>query len=160
MVGVEEHLPDADTSGARPLPQEEWVRSEYDVRGLSEELAGLGADVVVEPGVGILADLGDGAFDRAVDAARDADVVVLAVGGSSAWFVGDRTEGEASDSLSIHLPAVQQRLIEAVTALGRPTVAVIVQGRPYVLPESLLEPSTPWSAPPTTVSVASWPWRG
>lgn len=139
MVGVEEHLPAADTSGNEALPQEEWVRSEYGVKGLSEELAALGADVIVEPGTGILADLGDEAFGRAVDAAKNADVVVLAVGGSSAWFVGDRTEGEASDSLSIHLPAIQQKLIDAVTATGTPTVVVLVAGRPYVLPPALLD---------------------
>ena len=95
--------------------------------------------MIVEPGTGILADLGDEAFDRAIDAARNADVVVLAVGGASAWFIGDRTEGEASDSLSIHLPAIQQKLIDAVIATGTPTVVVLVQGRPYVLPTALLE---------------------
>ena len=95
--------------------------------------------VTVEPGTGIMAELDDAAFDRAVDAARDADMVVLAVGGASAWFVGDRTEGEASDSLSIDLPPVQQRLIDAVAALGKPTVAVLVHGRPYVLPPALLD---------------------
>ena len=139
MVGVEDYLPAADTSGDAPLPQEDWVRHDYGVRGLSEELAAAGADVVAEPGTGIVAALGEEAFDRAVAAARAADVVVLAVGGASAWFVGDRTEGEASDSLSIELPEVQVRLIEAVVALGRPTVAVLVQGRPYVLPPALLQ---------------------
>ena len=139
MVGVEDYLPAGDTSGDAPLPQEEWVRHDYGVGGLSDELAALGADVVAEPGTGIVAELGDEAFERAVAAARDADVVVLAVGGASAWFVGDRTEGEASDSLSIELPAIQRRLIDAVIALGKPTVAVLVQGRPYVLPGSLLE---------------------
>ena len=139
MVGIEEHLPAADTSGKTPLPAEEWVRSEYGVKGLSEEIEALGAHVTVEPGTGILADLDDDAFAWAVDAAQDADVIVLAVGGASAWFVGDRTEGEASDSLSIQLPVVQQRLIDAIAALGKPTVAVLVHGRPYVLPESLLD---------------------
>ncbi len=139
MVGIEEHMPAPDPSRQAPLPQEAWVRSEYDVKGLSEEIEALGALVTVEPGTGILADLDDGAFERAVEAAREAEVVVLAVGGASAWFHGDRTEGEASDSLSIHLPAVQQRLIEAVVSVGRPTVAVIVHGRPYVLPQALLD---------------------
>lgn len=137
MVGMEDYMPTADTTAARPLPQEEWVRSEYGVVGLDEELTALGATVVTEPGVGLIKDLEDGAFDRAVAAAGDADVVVLAVGGASAWFVGDRTEGEASDSLSIELPAVQRRLIDAVTALGKPTVVVLVHGRPYILPEAL-----------------------
>lgn len=139
MVGMEEYMPESQASAEKPLTQEEWVRSEYGVKGLAEELSALGAAVVVEPGTGILNELEDDAFDRAVDAARDADTVVLAVGGASAWFVGDRTEGEASDSLSIELPAVQRRLIDAIIALGKPTVAVLIQGRPYVLPASLLE---------------------
>jgi beta-glucosidase-like glycosyl hydrolase len=139
MVGVEDYLPTQDTSGNVPLPQEEWVRHDYAVIGLADEFAARGASVVVEPGTGIVAELGDEAFARAVQAARGADVVVLAVGGASAWFVGDRTEGEASDSLSIELPAIQRRLIDEVTALGKPTVVVLVTGRPYVLQPSLQE---------------------
>ncbi|QNG38803.1 beta-glucosidase [Geodermatophilaceae bacterium NBWT11] len=139
MVGMEDYLPTADTSTAKPLTQEEWVRDHYGVRGLAEELGDRGLTVVAEAGTGIVADLGEEAFERAVSAARAADVVVLAVGGASAWFVGDRTEGEASDSLSIELPEVQRRLVDAVTALGKPTVVVLVQGRPYVLPPALLD---------------------
>jgi beta-glucosidase-like glycosyl hydrolase len=146
MVGVEEYLPATDPSAPEPLPQEAWVREEYGVRGLAGELSALGASVTVEPGTGIVKELGADAFARAVDAARDADVVVLAIGGASAWFVGDRTEGEASDSLSVELPAAQRRLIDAIAALGKPTVAVIVQGRPYVLPAPLLEASAVISA--------------
>ncbi len=74
--------------------------------------------------------------------------------GASAWFVGDRTEGEASDSLSIDLPAVQRRLIDAVIALGKPTVVVLVTGRPYVLPASLLERRRHRPARRTTASAA------
>ncbi len=139
MVGIDDYLPEGDTSGETPPPQEEWARSEYDVKGLSEEIEARGATVTVEPGTGIMMELDAESFDRAVDAARNADVVILAVGGASAWFVGDRTEGEASDSLSIHLPPVQQRLIDAVAALGKPTIAVVVHGRAYVLPPALLD---------------------
>lgn len=138
MVGVEDYLPSADNSGERPLPQEEWVRKDYGVKGLAEELAARGATVVAEPGTGIAADIDEAAFKRAVDAAREADVVILAVGGASAWFIGDRTEGEASDSLSIELPEPQRRLISAVTALGKTTVVVLVAGRPYIMPADLL----------------------
>ncbi len=139
MVGMDEYMPTADSSGKVPLAQDAWVRSEYGVKGLADELADLGATVVCEPGTALLSELDPEAFTRAVDAARDADVVVLAVGGASAWFQGERTEGEASDSLSIELPAVQRRLVAEVMALGRPTVAVVVQGRPIVLPADLLQ---------------------
>ena len=67
-------------------------------------------------------------------AAREADVVVLALGGASLWFTGERTEGEASDTADITLPAAQVRLAEAVAATGKPMVVVLVQGRAYALP--------------------------
>ena len=68
----------------------------------------------------------------AVAAAQKADVVILAVGGRSAWS-GERTEGEGSDTANIDLPAQQVELINAVTAVGKPTVAVVSMGRPYAL---------------------------
>ena len=69
--------------------------------------------------------------------ARQADVAVLALGGASLWFGGERTEGEASDTADIELPAAQVRLAEAVIATGTPVVLVLVQGRAYTLPRSL-----------------------
>ena len=60
---------------------------------------------------------------------------VLALGGASLWFVGERTEGENSDSADIALPAAQTELAEAVAATGKPLVVVLVQGRAYALPE-------------------------
>ena len=80
-------------------------------------------------------DLDGAELDRAVAAAWEADVVVLALGGASLWFAGERTEGEGSDSADIALPAAQVRLAEAVVATGIPTVVVLVQGRAYTLPE-------------------------
>jgi beta-glucosidase len=53
----------------------------------------------------------------AVTAARNADVVILAVGGRSAWS-NERTEGEGSDTANKDLPPQQVELINAVTALG------------------------------------------
>ena len=72
-------------------------------------------------------------------AAREADVVVLALGGASLWFTGERTEGEASDTADITLPAAQVRLAEAVAATGTPIVVVLVQGRAYALPKVIQE---------------------
>jgi beta-xylosidase len=68
----------------------------------------------------------------AVAAARDADVVILAIGGRSSWS-GRRTEGEGSDTANVDLPAQQVALIDAVTAVGKPTVAVLSMGHPYTL---------------------------
>jgi beta-glucosidase-like glycosyl hydrolase len=68
----------------------------------------------------------------AVAAARNADVVILTVGGRSAWS-GERTEGEGSDTANMDLPSQQVELINAVTAVGKPTIAVISMGHPYTL---------------------------
>ena len=68
----------------------------------------------------------------AVAAARNADVVILAVGGRSAWS-DERTEGEGSDTANKDLPPQQVELINAVTAVGKPTIAVISMGGPYAL---------------------------
>ncbi|MCR2803821.1 glycoside hydrolase family 3 N-terminal domain-containing protein [Paenibacillus soyae] len=69
----------------------------------------------------------DGGIEAAVAAASKADVVVLALGESSDM------SGEAASRLSIDLPEAQQRLAEAVVAVGKPVVLVLTNGRPLVL---------------------------
>src|SRR5689334_22522566 len=69
---------------------------------------------------------------EAVDAAKQADVVVMVLGLSS------RLEGEemnlpepgflGGDRVSIDLPARQQRLLESVAATGKPVVLVLLSG--------------------------------
>jgi beta-glucosidase len=68
-----------------------------------------------------------GGFDRAVAAARAADVVLLAVG------EGQNMSGEAQSRTEIGLPRVQQQLAELVAAAGRPTVVLLRHGRALVL---------------------------
>ena len=69
----------------------------------------------------------------AVAAAKAADTVILYVGGRAAWAGKDRTEGEGQDTANIDLPPQQVELITAVTAVGKPTVAVVAMGRPQGL---------------------------
>jgi len=71
-------------------------------------------------------------LDDAVAAARRADVVVLVLG------LSPRLEGEempvhipgfeGGDRTSLDLPAPQEQLMEAVTAVGKPTVLVLLNG--------------------------------
>lgn len=61
--------------------------------------------------------------------ARDADVVVLAVGEPSTL------SGEASSRADISLPAAQRELIHAVAATGTPVVVLLATGRPLVVEE-------------------------
>lgn len=86
-------------------------------------------------------------IDKAVRAARESDVVILALGGSSARdfrtsyestgaadatvkTVSDMEAGEGFDRASLSLMGYQQTLMEAVCATGKPVVLVLVQGRP------------------------------
>ncbi|MGW1271318.1 glycoside hydrolase family 3 N-terminal domain-containing protein [Streptomyces sp. NPDC002491] len=125
------------TSILEPADPEQLARTRYGARPLAEEIGGFARSVTVEPGCGLIHELGDEAIAAAVRAAEDSDVVVLALGGASLWFTGDRTEGEDSDTADISLPVVQTRLAEAVAATGKPLVVVLFQGRPYTLPEAV-----------------------
>jgi beta-glucosidase len=65
-------------------------------------------------------------FAEAVAAAAQADVVILSVGES-----GDMS-GEAKSRSNIHLPGVQEDLIRAIQATGKPVVVLINAGRPLI----------------------------
>lgn len=65
-------------------------------------------------------------FAQAVEAAKNADVVVMALGESY-----DMT-GEAKSKTDISLPGVQQQLFESVKAAGKPVVVVLLAGRPMI----------------------------
>lgn len=71
-------------------------------------------------------------FDEAVTAAKNADVVVLCLGEKRAWT------GENTSRSTIALPSVQEKLMEAVRAAGKPVVLVLSNGRPLDI--SALEP--------------------
>jgi beta-glucosidase len=66
-------------------------------------------------------------FAAAAEAAAAADVVVLALGESAAM------SGEASARSNINLPGVQEGLLAAVVAAGKPVTVVLFNGRPLTL---------------------------
>jgi len=68
----------------------------------------------------------------AVECARAADVAVVCVGDLAGLFQTG-TVGEGSDADSLGLPGVQQQLLDAVVATGKPVVVVLTSGRPYNL---------------------------
>ena len=67
-------------------------------------------------------------FSRAIAAAEQSDVVVLAVGESA------DLSGEAHSRAYLGLPGHQQELVEAIVATGKPVVAVVLCGRPLAIP--------------------------
>jgi beta-glucosidase len=63
----------------------------------------------------------------AVEAARDADAVVLVVGEAA------EMSGEAASRSLLDLPGHQMELVRAVHAAGKPTVVVLMNGRPLTI---------------------------
>lgn len=63
-------------------------------------------------------------IDEAVQAARNSEVAIVVLGDSS------RTVGESLSRTSLDLPGRQLELIQAVHALGKPVVVVLLNGRP------------------------------
>ncbi len=90
-----------------------------------------GAEITTVPGATV--DGTDtGGFAAAVEAARGADVVVLALGDRAGLF-GRGTSGEGCDAESLELPGVQRQLMEALLETGTPLVVTLLAGRPYAL---------------------------
>ncbi|WP_321300641.1 glycoside hydrolase family 3 N-terminal domain-containing protein [uncultured Sphaerochaeta sp.] len=75
-------------------------------------------------------------IEKAAKAASSADVTVLVVGDIAGLF-RQGTVGEGSDADSLRLPGVQEELLEAVLATGKPVVVVLVSGRPYTIHEAV-----------------------
>lgn len=86
----------------------------------------------------------------AVRLARESDLVILAVGGSSSRFAGARFDingaaevdgdvlmdcGEGIDCSMLQLPGQQECLCQAVLETGVPVVTVVIAGRPYAIPK-------------------------
>lgn len=95
--------------------------------GLERRL-GSKARVVTTPG-GRVNDSRDEEIAAAVATAREAEVVILALGEA----FGDTGEAQARSNLD--LPGRQMELARAVIALGKPTVVLVMAGRPLVLTE-------------------------
>ena len=68
----------------------------------------------------------------AVAAAEAADTVLLVLGDKAGHF-RTGSVGEGTDADDLHLPGVQDELAKAVLAVGKPTVLVLIAGRPPVL---------------------------
>ena len=63
-------------------------------------------------------------YARALELAQRSDLIILTVGED--YYMS----GEQASRVSLSLPGEQQKLIDAVTALGKPVVMVMVNGRP------------------------------
>ncbi|RYD82362.1 MAG: hypothetical protein EOP53_03950, partial [Sphingobacteriales bacterium] len=74
--------------------------------------------------------LGNGERDsinRAVDAAKNADVIIAVLGED------EKTVGESLSRTSLDLPGRQQQFLEALYATGKPVVLVLINGQPLTI---------------------------
>ncbi|MFE0537726.1 beta-glucosidase [Streptomyces nigra] len=89
------------------------------------------AEITAVRGTGV-ADGDLSGIAAAVEAARDAEVVVAVLGDRAGLF-GRGTSGEGCDAESLALPGAQQQLLDALLDSGTPVVTVLLAGRPYAL---------------------------
>ena len=73
-------------------------------------------------------DESDQEFQRALDVARNADVVIATMGELQYMT------GESASRASLELPGRQEELLKALTSLGKPVVLVLFNGRPLTIP--------------------------
>src|SRR6185369_4222623 len=78
------------------------------------------SEILPEP----LTDAERNEIDKAVQAARASDVAVVVLGDQSA------TVGESASRSSLDLPGRQLDLLQAVYATGKPTILILINGRP------------------------------
>jgi len=71
--------------------------------------------------------VGPNSIEEAMQAARSADVVILAIGETADM------SGEAASRTSLDLPGRQLELIHAIHSLGKPYAVVLMNGRPLTI---------------------------
>jgi beta-glucosidase len=94
---------------------------------LTQQVEAASGRLIYAEGADILT-LSDKGFPDAVAAAKQSDIVILALGEDAGWMTG-----EAGSRAHLDLPGKQQQLLEAVAATGKPVVLLVFSGRPLVL---------------------------
>jgi len=119
---------------------DKWVVSQWD--GLQNKV-GKNTKLLYAKGCEVDGDNKDG-FAEAIAAAKQADVVVLSI--------GERRDmsGEAKSRSDLHLPGVQEDLVKAIQATGKPVVVLVNAGRPLIFN---------WTADNVPAIVYTW-WLG
>lgn len=108
---------------------------EWAVRGHKEDVVDLrtaladrlNGNLLYAKGTDVQGD-SEAGFAAALEAARQADVVVMALG------EGRFMSGESTSRTNLGLPGNQLKLLQQVVATGKPVVLVLFNGRPLTLP--------------------------
>ncbi len=90
-------------------------------------------EVLYAPGLADDLDRSTSGFDQAVAAARQADVVILALGERAS------ISGESHSRAILDLPGAQNELVAAVASVGKPTMLVVQAGRPLTIARQIAE---------------------
>ncbi|MCC9063066.1 glycoside hydrolase family 3 N-terminal domain-containing protein [Flavobacterium piscisymbiosum] len=117
-----------------------WIVSQWD--GLQNKV-GKNTKLLYAKGCEVDGDNKDG-FAEAVATAKQADVVILSIGEKRDM------SGEAKSRSDIHLPGVQEDLVKAIQATGKPVVVLVNAGRPLIFN---------WTADNVPAIVYTW-WLG
>lgn len=90
-----------------------------------------------------ITDLSEKGFDEAVKLAKNSDIVVLVLGGTSVIYSGIgwgdsnskeiNTCGEGYDRNELNFPGVQSKLLDLITSQGKPVIVIMLNGRPYTI---------------------------
>jgi len=102
----------------------------------------VGADKIRFAKGGELQTASDAEIQKAIETAKQADVVLLALGEEA-----DTQSGEAASRAYLNLPGRQEELLEKVAATGKPVVLLLFSGRPLTLP---------WAFEHVPAIVAAW----
>ncbi|MBL0123419.1 MAG: glycoside hydrolase family 3 C-terminal domain-containing protein [Betaproteobacteria bacterium] len=104
------------------LDYSNFIVTQWD--GLKNKL-GNGTRLLYAKGSEVEGENRDG-FAEAIEIAKQADVVIMSIGENAGM------SGEAKSRSNIHLPGVQEELVKAIHATGKPVVVLINAGRPLI----------------------------
>ncbi|RUT71201.1 glycosyl hydrolase [Flavobacterium cupreum] len=122
------------------LDYEKWVVSQWD--GLQNKV-GKNTKLLYAKGCEVEGDNKEG-FAEAVATAKQADVVILSIGEKRDM------SGEAKSRSDLHIPGVQEDLVKAIQATGKPVIVLVNAGRPLIFN---------WTADNVPAIVYTW-WLG
>ena len=131
LAGIKQKLPNATILHAKGVAIEGLgVTGNYHARPPTNEAAG-GTNVssAANTQAARLATTpaGPNSIEEALQIARQADVVVLAIGETADM------SGEAASRTSLELPGRQMELVRAIHSAGKPYVVVLMNGRPLTI---------------------------
>lgn len=112
LLTIEKWQKGNDSIAAKTLAKERWFTDEV-VLATPEDTKGM--------------------IDKAVAAAKKSDIAIVVVGDNEATSREGWAESHLGDRASLDLLGEQQALVDAVLATGKPTVVLLIGGRPLAI---------------------------